>query len=169
VFVFVFVFVCVCVFVLCFLFVFAMIWIYVVCIKQLGAKQQTDHFAVIMRRVFKRETTGDRAVRRKSVNEEDKKNKSGRIHERRRSKVDGDLTTGLLAKDGLQMQSMPKSFFGHDEEASESAASTAQVETFDSVGYSWDFVLVLPVTAPEGFEEPFLEPSEVWLLVDHSF
>lgn len=104
---------------------------------------------------------GEKAVRRKSINEEEKKSKSTRIHERRKSKVDSDLTTGLLGKDGMQMQSMvPKSFFGNDE-ASESAASTTQFETFESVGYTWDFVLVLPVTPPEGFQEPYLEPSEV--------
>lgn len=72
-----------------------------------------------------------------------------------------------MGNDALQMQQLsqqPKSFFGNDDDASESAASIA-VETFESAGYSWDFVIVLPVAPPENIQEPFLEPSEVCALL----
>lgn len=44
-------------------------------------------------------------------------------------------------------QHQPKSFFNNDEEEtkSESTATMAEEETFESVGYGWDFVLIIPV------------------------
>ena len=120
-----------------------------------------------MRRVFRRDEATEKKARRKSLNEEENKAKSNRINARRKSRADNDLTTSLMGNDALQMQQLsqqPKSFFGNDDDASESAASIA-VETFESAGYSWDFVIVLPVAPPENIQEPFLEPSEVCALL----
>ena len=115
-----------------------------------------------MRRVFKRESYTERAARRRSITEEEKKTKASRVNARRKSRIDGDLSANLMGNDHLQMQQMqPKSFFSHDDEQVSESAASAVAETFESVGYAWDFVIVMPVTPPENFEEPFLEPSEV--------
>jgi hypothetical protein len=63
---------------------------------------------------------------------------------------DSGLSSGLLAGDALQMSQMqyqPKSFFGNDDEEtkSESTATVAEEETFESVGYGWDLVIIIPI------------------------
>lgn len=79
------------------------------------------------------------------------------------------LTSSLLAGDSLQMQQrqqnnphhqhqqqqnqqnqqpQPKSFFNNDDDddtKSESTATVIEEETFESVGYGWDFVIIIPI------------------------
>ena len=71
---------------------------------------------------------------------------------------DSGLTSSLLAGDSLQMSErtaqtpQPKSFFHNDEEddaKSESTATVNEEETFESVGYGWDFVLIIPIPQAE--------------------
>lgn len=63
---------------------------------------------------------------------------------------DSGLSSSLLAGDALQMAAthhQPKSFFNNDEEEtkSESTATVAEEETFESVGYGWDLVIIIPI------------------------
>jgi hypothetical protein len=69
--------------------------------------------------------------------------------------ADGGLSASLLAGDALQMaptHHQPKSFFNNDEEEetkSESTATVAEEETFESVGYGWDLVIIIPIPQQE--------------------
>jgi hypothetical protein len=68
---------------------------------------------------------------------------------------DGGLSASLLAGDVLQMaptHHQPKSFFNNDDEEetkSESTATVAEEETFESVGYGWDLVIIIPIPQQE--------------------
>lgn len=84
---------------------------------------------------------------------------------------DGSLSASLLAGDALQMaptQQQPKSFFNNDDDdtKSESTATVGEEETFESVGYGWDLILVIPVPQQEeiGQIERSHEHDEVSLL-----
>jgi hypothetical protein len=67
---------------------------------------------------------------------------------------DSGLSSSLLAGDTLQMshiQYQPKSFFGNDDEEtkSESTATVGEEETFESVGFGWDLVIIIPIPQQE--------------------
>jgi hypothetical protein len=73
-----------------------------------------------------------------------------------------DLNTKLLGNEMSNFQ--PKSFFNRGEDViNDAASSEADVEageTMESVGYRWDFAIILPVRVDQT-KKPSLEPTEV--------